>query len=55
MRLMIIALLFWFAETAYFGFHMHPSCRAESVCDQFVVTAIIFACGMNYQRSKMKG
>ena len=35
-----VALIFWIAETGYFGWNMHPQTHAEVVCDQIV--SIIF-------------
>ena len=50
MRFMLIALLFWLAETAYFGFNAHPSCPAEVSCDKVVVMVWCFGMGMEYQK-----
>lgn len=31
--LLIAALVFWFAETTYFGWNMRPICETERLCD----------------------
>jgi len=41
MRLMQIGLVFWFVETAFFGFNRHPSCYNEQICDAMASTMII--------------
>ncbi len=33
MKWIVFGLIFWFAETAGFGFNWEPSCRAERICD----------------------
>ncbi len=33
--------IFWLAETAYFGFNRHPSCRAEAICDTIVLALVL--------------
>ena len=34
--LMLVALIFCFIETAYFGWNRRPCCTAEAVCDHLV-------------------
>ena len=36
-------IVFWFIETAYFGFNLKPSCHAEAVCDKIAMVAITAA------------
>ncbi len=52
MKLMWIAIIFWLAETAYFGYNLHPSCPAEARCDAAVGFVFAFGCGMEYQKRR---
>lgn len=38
----IAGLVFWFLETAYFGFNSTPSCNAERICDRIAVSLVWF-------------
>ncbi len=39
---LVTGILFWFAETAYFGFNWSPSCRAEMWCDHIARGWILY-------------
>lgn len=49
MKLWIIALVFWFSESWYFGWNEHPMSKAERICDLIalwlcVISLYYFAC-----------
>lgn len=52
MKLIWVAIIFWLAETAYFGFNTHPSCPAEARCDDISRIVFAFGCGMAYQQRR---
>jgi hypothetical protein len=41
----VVSFLFWFAETAYFGWHMEPLSYAELWCDLYAACGVWFGIG----------
>ncbi len=57
MRILIIGLVFWLCETAYYGFNARPCCDAEKNCDVIAIMLVFYGAGMmagNSQRQKGK-
>lgn len=42
-KILNVAILFWFAETAYFGFNLTAQSHSERVCDWIVSLLIVIA------------
>ena len=53
MVILIIAVLFAFGETAYFGFNPHPASFAEWVCDMIALfLGFLGVCRIGYSRGQ---
>lgn len=42
--MIIIGLVFWLAESIWFGWHQYPSCEAEVYCDHLAGFLILVGC-----------
>lgn len=40
---LVFAAVFFIAENCYFGWNRQPSCKAERICDMFVLYLCLYA------------
>ncbi len=42
-RIFWIAVFFWYEESSYYGWNLHPYCLAELACDGFALFLLALA------------